>query len=159
MTIAARVEQVLREHGAHYKLIPHRSTGSTHESAEAARVRDDHMAKAVVVRDDRGCAMAVIPGDTWLDLNALAMETGRTFTLDEESDLEALFPDCESGAVPPLGYAYDLETFLDEALSSLSMVYFEAGDHSHLVRVNGETFANLMRGARHGRFGRSNSTD
>lgn len=127
MTIAARVEQVFRDHGAHYKLIPHRSTGSTHESAEAARVRDDHMTKAVVVRDDQGCAMAVIPGDTWLDLNALALETGRAFTLDDESDLKTLFPDCESGAVPPLGFAYHLETYLDEALSSLSTVYFEAG--------------------------------
>ncbi len=114
--IATRVDQVLRDQGAPYKLIPHRSTGSTHESADAARVRDDHMAKAVIVRDDQGCAMAVIPGDTWLDLAALALETGRTFELDNESDLKSLFPDCESGAVPPLGFAYHLETFMDEVL-------------------------------------------
>ena len=77
MTIATRVEQVLREHGAPYKLVAHKPTGSTHESAEAARVRDDHIAKAVVVRDARGPAMAVIPGDTWLDVEALTRETGR----------------------------------------------------------------------------------
>jgi Ala-tRNA(Pro) deacylase len=154
MTIATRVEQVLREHGAPYKLVAHKPTGSTHESAEAARVRDDHIAKAVVVRDARGPAMAVIPGDTWLDVEALTRETGRPFELDEESDLAALFPDCAPGAVPPLGQAYQMETYLDDALGSLSSVYFESGDHAHLVRVNAETFAELMRGVRHGHFGR-----
>ena len=154
MTIATRVEQVLRDHGAHYKLVPHKPTGSTHESAEAARVRDDHIAKAVVVRDAQGPAMAVIPGDTWLDVEALTRETGRPFELDEESDLAALFPDCAPGAVPPLGQAYQMETYLDEALGSLSSVYFESGDHAHLVRVNAETFADLMGGVRHGHFGR-----
>ena len=154
MTIATRVEQVLRDHGAHYKLVPHKPTGSTHESAEAARVRDDHIAKAVVVRDAQGPAMAVIPGDTWLDVEALTRETGRPFELDEESDLAALFPDCAPGAVPPLGQAYQMETYLDDALGSLSSVYFESGDHAHLVRVNAETFADLMRGVRHGHFGR-----
>lgn len=154
MTIATRVEGVLRDQGAHYKLIPHRISGSTHESAEAAHVREDHIAKAVVIRDDKGYAMAVIPGDTWLDLEALGIETGRSFELDDESDLKALFPDCAPGAVPPLGPAYQLETFMDEALGSLSAVYFESGDHAHLVRVNGATFADLMRGVRHGHFGR-----
>ena len=154
MTIATRVEQVLRDHGAHYKLVPHKLTGSTHESAEAARVRDDHIAKAVVVRDPHGPAMAIIPGDTWLDVEALARETGRPFELDEESDLAALFPDCAPGAVPPLGQAYQMQTYLDDALGSLSSVYFESGDHTHLVRVNAETFADLMRGVRHGHFGR-----
>lgn len=154
MSIAPRVENVLREHGAPYKLIAHRPSGSTHESAEAAHVREDHIAKAVVIRDDEGYAVAVIPGDTWLDMDALGMETGRAFELDDESDLEALFPDCVPGAVPPLGSAYQMETFLDEALGSLSTVYFESGDHTHLVRVNGETFSKLMRGVRHGHFAR-----
>ena len=101
MTIAAHVERVLQDHGAHFKLISHRVTGSTHESAEAAHVRDDHIAKAVVVRDGEDRALVVIPGDTWVDLKALADETARTYVLDVESDLGQLFPDCEPGAVPP----------------------------------------------------------
>ena len=159
MTIAARVEKVLHDHGAHFKLISHRATGSTHESAEAAHVRDDHIAKAVVVRDGEDRALVVIPGDTWVDLKALANETARPYVLDVESDLGQLFPDCEPGAVPPFGFAYGLETFLDDALRSLAAIYFEAGDHTHLVRVNGETFTKLMAGVRHGRFGKSASTD
>jgi Ala-tRNA(Pro) deacylase len=154
MTIAARVEQVLRDRDAPYRLVSHRASGSTHESAQSAHVREDHIAKAVVVRDPNGPAVAVIPGDTWLDVEALSRETGRPFELDDESDLSGLFPDCAPGAIPPLGAAYAMETFVDDSLRELSAVYFESGDHAHLVRVNRETFADLMDGARHGHFGR-----
>jgi Ala-tRNA(Pro) deacylase len=112
------------------------------------------MAKAVMVRDDRGHAMVVVRGDQWLHLDALNGDTGRTFALDEESDLAPLLPDCASGAVPPLGPAYGVETFLDEALTTLAHVYFEAGDHENLVRVSGDDFAALLQGVRRGRYTR-----
>jgi Ala-tRNA(Pro) deacylase len=154
MTIAARVESYLREHEIGYELVPHRSTGSTHESALAAHVREDHIAKAVVVRDPQGDALVVIPGDSWLELDALNRETGRDFRLDGESELAHLFPDCAEGAIPPIGPAYGLETFLDDALTTLANVYFEAGDHRHLVHVKGEDFLELLPGVRHGHFSR-----
>ena len=152
MTIATRVEDYLRNQGVEYDLIPHRVTGSTRESALAAHVGDDHIAKAVVIRDDGGLAMAVIPGDTWLDMNALNRETGRDFRLDDESDLAGLFPDCAEGAVPAVGPAYGMETYLDDALSSLANLYFEAGDHRHLVHVSGAALSRLLPGVRHGHF-------
>lgn len=154
MTIATRVEAYLKKHGASYELIAHKATGSTHESATAAQVWEDHIAKAVIVRDGAEHAMVVIPGSTWLRLDHLNQETGRAFALDEESDLSALFPDCAAGAVPPLGPAYGLETFLDEGLTTLAEIHFEAGDHQHLITLDGETFVRLLHGARRGQFGR-----
>jgi Ala-tRNA(Pro) deacylase len=71
MTIAARVESYLHKHTVSFELVPHRTTGSTLESELAAHVAEDHIAKAVVLRDAQGAAMAVIPGNTWLQLNAV----------------------------------------------------------------------------------------
>jgi len=160
MTIAARIEQYLTEHGVRYELVSHKTTGSTHESAVAAHVPDDHIAKGVMVRDAQGDAMVVIPGHSWLRLDTLNQETGRQFELNEESALTHLFPDCTPGAVPPLGPAYDLETLLDEAFASLGVVYCEAGDHQHLLRISGEDFRTLLQGARRGYFsGESSSSD
>jgi Ala-tRNA(Pro) deacylase len=153
MSIAARVEGHLREHQVPYELFPHKTTGSTHESATAAHVPEDHIAKAVMVHDGRAHAMAVLPGDTWLHLNALNEDIGRTFELDEESELSELLPDCAAGAVPPLGPIYGIETYLDEALTALANVYFEAGDHENLVRVSGEDFVKLLPGVRRGHYG------
>ena len=152
MAVAGTILRTLEERGIGWGLVPHPKTYSTHGSAEAAHVPADHIAKAVIVQDAQGYAMVVVPGDHWVKLDALNEETGRQFQLAEEHDIDALFSDCLPGAVPPLGAAYGLETFLDEALTSLAQVYFEAGDHEQLVRVAGEHFLTLLHGVRRGHF-------
>ena len=154
MSIATNVERYLRDRGVVYELLQHKTTGSTHESAEAAHVPEDHIAKAVMLCDDEGDAMAVIPGDAWLELDQLNREVGRDFRLEAEAELKHLFDDCVPGAVPAVGMAYGLESFIDEGLTTLADVYFEAGDHRHLVHVHGEDFMKLMEGVRRGHFGR-----
>ena len=154
MTIAATVEDYLREHGVSFVLVQHKATGSTHESASAAHVPEDHIAKAVLVRDSQGDAMAVIPGDTWLYMDRLNQDAGRHFQLEDEPELAELFADCVPGAVPPVGPAYSMVTFLDEALTTLADVYFESGDHKHLVHVSGEDFLKLLPGVRRGHYSR-----
>ena len=152
MTIANTVRTALEQHDIEIRLVPHPKTYSAHEAAAAAHVREDHIAKAVIVKDAQGYAMVVIPGDSWLKLEALQEETNRDFQLADESEIDRMFADCQAGAIPPLGPAYNIETFLDEALSSLANVYFEAGDHAELVHVSGEDFHALLKGVRHGHF-------
>ena len=112
----------------------------------------DHIAKAVIVKDAGGFAMVIIPGSSWLRLEALDEETGRQFRLADEREVDTLFPDCRPGAVPPVGPAYAMETFLDERLTTLANVYFEAGDHEHLLHVGSEAFLALLKGVRRGHF-------
>ena len=152
MAISQTLKSYLDSHGVAYDLVPHPKTYSTRDSAHAAHVREDHIAKGVIVKDGGGFAMAVIPGSHWLKLEALQEETGRDFVLAEEPEIDRLLGDCRPGAVPPLGPAYGLETFLDEQLASLANLYFEAGDHEHLVHVSGEAFLALLTGVRHGLF-------
>jgi Ala-tRNA(Pro) deacylase len=85
----------------------------------------------------------------------LQQELDRTLELASETEVDNLFKDCQPGAIPPLGLAYDMETVLDEALITLAKVYFEAGDHEHLAQVNGDDFRKLLSGVRHGYFSRS----
>ena len=96
--------------------------------------------------------MVVVPADHWVEVEHLRKELNRDLHLATEEDFASLFSDCEAGAVPPLGPAYGIETFLDEALSSLANVYFEAGDHEQLVHISGEEFRALLGGVRHGHF-------
>ncbi len=152
MTVAASVKTYLDQQGIAYELVPHPRTGSSRESARAAHVREDHIAKAVIMKDDQGYLMAVIPADQWLKLHAVCETLNRSLELASEAEIEGLFPDCRPGAIPPLGPFYGLETVLDEALTTLANVYLEAGDHEHLIHVTGEQFHSLMSGARHGHF-------
>lgn len=152
MAIAETVRSFLTAKGTAFELVAHPHTFSTHDSAGAAHVAADHLAKAVVIKDERGFAMAVIAGDSWLKAEALRNKTGRSFELAPEAEVDALFEDCEPGAIPPLGPAYGLDTFIDERLMTLAHVYFEAGDHEHLVHVDGAALRRLLEGAHPGYF-------
>ena len=152
MAIAETVQRFLELQSVEYDLVPHPHTGSSHETAEAAHVNEDHIAKAVIVKDAAGYAMVVVPASNWVEVGHLRKELNRDFHLATEVELAKLFNDCEAGAVPPLGIAYGIETFLDEAMTSLANVYFEAGDHEHLVHTSGEDFQKLLAGVRHGYY-------
>jgi len=152
MTAAHKVKSYLDQHRTQYELVAHPKTYSSRDTASAAHVPDDHIAKGVLVRDTRGHALVVLPGGSWVRLEALRAKTGRAFELAAEAEVDAVFADCQPGAVPALGAAYGLETYVDESLSSLANVYFEAGSHEELVKVSGEAFGELLRGARHGHF-------
>lgn len=152
MAVAETIKQFLDNKSIDHGLVAHPHTGSSHESAEASHVREDHIAKAVIVKDATGYAMVVIPANQWVEMKHLRQELDRDFELVEEDELSELFPDCEVGAIPPLGPAYAIETLLDEALTTLANVYFEAGDHEHLIHTTGEDFKRLLSGVRHGHF-------
>lgn len=152
MSMAATVKTYLAEMQVDYELVAHRRTYSSRATAEAAHIAEDHIAKSVIVKDAQGLAMVIIPSSNWLRLNTMQEETARSFQLATEEEVIAAFPDCKPGAVPAVGKAYGLETYLDEDLTTLANVYFEAGDHRHLVHVTGETFRTLLSGSRHGHF-------
>lgn len=152
MAIAETLRAYLDQKRIAYDLVAHPRTYSSHDSASAAHLPDDHLAKGVLLADDAGHVEVVVPASQWVKLNAVRLELGRPVDFADESDLDALFPDCVSGAVPAPGQAYGLETLLDTALTALANVYFEAGDHEHLVHLTGDAFRELMQGSRHGHF-------
>jgi Ala-tRNA(Pro) deacylase len=139
-----------------YEVVAHPTSFSSADTATAAHVPDDHIAKGVLLKDEDGYLLVVIPASHWVDFKRLQEELGRDLQLASEPEIERLFVDCEPGAVPPLGMAYGVETLLDEALSSLAHVYFEGGDHERLLKINAAQFKDLMQGMRHGHF--SNAT-
>lgn len=144
MAIALTVRSYLVDRGVNYDLMEHPLTGSSQETAAAARVPQDHLAKAVILKDEQGYSMVVIPADDWVGLKQLRKKYNRDFHLASEEEVARLFRDCSLGAVPPIGPAYGMETFLDNSLEKLGSVYFEAGDHEELIHTLGEDFRELM---------------
>ncbi|MCG7869717.1 MAG: YbaK/EbsC family protein, partial [Candidatus Thiodiazotropha taylori] len=114
------------------------------ESAGAAHIESEHLAKAVIVKEGDEYMMVVVPSDYHIHLGKLHKLLGREVGLATESELMELFPDCERGAIPPLGTAYRLITLVDSNLLNQNEVYFESGDHEHLIKVSGEEFAHLL---------------
>jgi Ala-tRNA(Pro) deacylase len=154
MAIAARLKWYLDANGVEYDVIPHPHTASSHETATAAHVPEDQLAKSVVLEDDQGYLLAVLPASRRVSIGELQEQLNRSVELASEGELNELFEDCETGAIPPVGAAYGIPSVVDDALLEASEIYFEAGDHEDLVHMRGEEFLGLLSGAPHGRFSR-----
>lgn len=152
MAIAKTVVDCLQKHHVPYSVVGHRRSISSKQTAETARVNPEQLAKAVMFEDGRGYVMAVIPSNRHVRVDTLSHKLGRELHLATESHLVPVFRDCDVGAIPPVGPAYGIETIMDDSLVGLPEVYFEAGDHEELIRVEGEEFVSLLGGARHGQF-------
>ncbi|HVW71017.1 MAG TPA: YbaK/EbsC family protein [Steroidobacteraceae bacterium] len=144
MAIPASVRNYLDQEGVVYDAIPHSRTVDSSRSAQAAHVPGDQLAKCVVLEDDNGYLMAVIPASHRLDLRSIRRELSRELGLATEREVLELFRDCEPGAVPPLGRVYGIDMVLDQSLVDAREAYFEAGDHESLIRVSGRDFLKLM---------------
>ena len=150
MTMAPTVSRYLNDHSVHYRVIPHEHSATSRESAHKADVREDRVAKAVLLKDDRGMVMVIIPASSNLDMRAVRDETGRNhLEMVSESEFGNIFSDCELGALPPLGQAYGMTTLVDTGLDSRDTIYLESGDHESLIALDGKDFDRLMASSRH----------
>ena len=152
MAIAQTVSGYLQSHHVSYDVITHPYRDSSLKAAETAHVPPEKLAKAVILNDRRGFLMVVVPGNRHVSLDDLWRKLGRRLSLVAETRLAPVFRDCESGAIPPLGPAYGMETIVDNSLVGQPEVYFESGDHRGLIRVDGEEFLTLLRDATYGQF-------
>ena len=144
MSIAASVQQYLLRERIPYDVIVHAPTMDSAHSAESAHISGDRLAKSVVLEDDDGYVMAVIPASHRLDLQAVRDELHRELNLSSEHTLHELFEDCEPGAVPPVGCAYGIDSVVDRILTDIPDVYLEGGDHRSLIHLRGQEFLKVI---------------
>lgn len=152
MTIAATLKDYLARQGIEYDVVSHPYSQSSRETAELSHLTGERLAKAVVLEDEKGYLVAVVPSTYHIDLNTLSERLDRKFKLASELQLGRLFKDCDPGAIPPVGQAYGLDTVLDEHLTEKPDLYFEAGDHLELIHMQGDAFMKMMAKATRGRF-------
>lgn len=144
MAIATTLKAYLEDHHVEYDMVEHVHSSTALESAHAAHVPSHQVAKAVVLEDEHGYVVSVLPSQNRLDLEWVNESLGRNLEMASEYELQNLFQDCDFGAVPALSNAYGLDVIWDEQLTNASEIYIEAGDHENLIHMHGDKFCKLM---------------
>ena len=146
MSVTASVQEFLRQTNVPYSVFHHPRAYTAQEEAAVAHVPGRDWAKAVICFADGHPIQAVLPADRVVNLNKLADLAGaRAIRLAREDELEWLFPECERGAMPPLGPLYKQRVFVDEALTREHEIVFNAGTHSDSIVMRYEDFASVTR--------------
>lgn len=152
MTASKSITDYLARECANYSLVNHPRSQSSDTTAEAAHISGEKLAKGVLLKDNRGYVLAVIPASHALETGTLGQKMQRPLVMASEKEIARVFADCEVGAIPVLGAAYGLTTVVDDTLCSLDEVYFEAGDHEALIRIPGTDFQRFMKDAMFANF-------
>ncbi|MFM1801541.1 MAG: hypothetical protein RJA81_893, partial [Planctomycetota bacterium] len=90
------------------------------------------VAKTVLLRHADGeFLVVVLPADRKIDWSKLATTTGKTgWKLATEEQAGMIFSDCETGAWPPFGSLYGVQTLVDDSFQTQGEILVE-GNHRH----------------------------
>ena len=149
MAIAKTLISYLKDRGIDYEMIEHAHTPTAAASAHAAHLPAHQVAKAVVLKDDGGYVVSVLPANHSLEIGWVNEALERQLEMACEEEFGKIFKDCEVGAVPALGEAYGVQVIRDDELAYTRDIYIEAGDHEHLIWLERKDFKALMSGLPH----------
>jgi Ala-tRNA(Pro) deacylase len=144
MAVKPSVQEFLRTANVPYSVFPHVRAYTAQQEAAVTHTPGRDWAKAVVCFADGAPIQAVVPADRRVNLERLRQAArAQTIRLAAEEELEWLFPDCEPGAMPPLGAMYNQRVFVDELLTREAQIVFNGGTHQDAVCMAYEDYARL----------------
>ncbi len=159
MGIAKRLEDFLDASGLPYEVLPHPPSDYSAQTARRSHIPLEQLAKPVLLADEYGYVLALVPAALRIDIERLGAQLHRELELATEAEIDGLFRDCEPGALPALGAPWEIPTVYDDTLRALQDVYFEAGGHGEVVRMRGQDYLELLANALHGAFSEPASSD
>lgn len=153
MSISTRLDTYLTTHNIPYQVIEHEHSASSVDSATMAKVPLSQLAKAVMLQDHEGRKlMAVLPAKNKISFSAINDNLMGTYQLLKEQEVYSMFSDCEHGAIPPVGGAFNVHMICDEVLDQLDFIYIEAGDHRKLLRITHDNYKKIAANSKQLRF-------
>ena len=91
MPVSATLQDCLRQKSSRYEVVYHPYSHTSMETAAAAHIPGDRLAKTVLLEDDEGYVAAVLPTTHAVRLSDLWVKTGRHLVLAREVELRELF--------------------------------------------------------------------
>jgi len=151
MPIPAEIKNHLAAMGAGYEIISHPPTRTLEETAQATGVPINSFARTILLKDERGLVMAIVPVSHVLDFRSLRQLLGRnSLELARPDDFAESFRGCERHSYPPLGDLFGYEMVIDDSFFDNDKYYFEPGTHTILLGVEGRQCSVLYEKAQKG---------
>ncbi|MBX2991807.1 MAG: YbaK/EbsC family protein [Bacteroidetes bacterium] len=144
--ILARLTNYLDGNGIKYIVIHHSPAFTAREVAVLAHIPRSEVAKTVIVKVDGKAMMAVLPASEMVDLALLRTAlNANAVVLATEREFNTLFPDCEIGAMPPLGNLFGIDVVVADSLRNNQEIAFNGGNHREVLKMSYADFERLVK--------------
>lgn len=144
MLMPERLESNLDQHHIAYSLILHVPAHSAQIAASCMHVPGKEVAKTVALCAGEKVLLAILPASYRINFEKLSAIVGGRVQLLEQERCSEMFPDCQTGAIPPFGELYDVPVLLDQALAEDAEIVLGAGTLSESVRMSSADFVRLV---------------
>jgi len=146
MSVSPSILKFLRQADVGYTAFPHPRAYTAKQEAAAAAVPQRNWAKVVTCFADGEPLQAVVPADSDVDFERLGRLIGALeVRMATEDELDWLYPDCETGAMPPFGPLYRQLVYVDEHLADDEMIAFNAGTFANAIAMRFADFERVTR--------------
>ena len=137
MTCRERLEELFQKRKVGFDVVEHAKAAGAQRVARASGLPGRQIAKVVMVVADGDWAMMVLPATYKLSTKkAQKVLRARRVRIAAEEEFADLFPDCDTGAMPPFGDLYDLPLYVDHSLMNIPEIAFTAGVHGETMRIS-----------------------
>lgn len=144
MDCKAKLEEYFRDNRVGFQAMTHPTAYTAQEVAAAQKVPGKQVAKVVMVLADDRVAMLVMPASYRIDFTKLRGILGaKDARLAKEEEFSGLFPDCDTGAMPPFGNLYNVPVYVDRVLTEDPEIVFQAGSHRDTLKIAYKDYARL----------------
>lgn len=131
--------EYLEKRGVPFEVIPHEKAFTSIDEAKALGIEADEVVKTLLVDAEQGRFLAVVPGDRRLDMKLVEAVLGDKHAhLAKEEELEAVYPEFELGALPPLGGLLRAHAYVDPDVMRHETVVFAGGTQTESIKARTE---------------------
>jgi Ala-tRNA(Pro) deacylase len=145
MLMPERLESHLDYNHIAYSLFLHVPAHNAQVAASSMHFLGKEVAKTVALCSGEKVLLAILPASYHINFDKLSAIVGDRVQLLEQVRCTEMFPDCETGAIPPFGELYGVPVFLDKALAELAEIVFGAGTLSESVLMSTADFLRLVK--------------
>ncbi|MFC1790400.1 YbaK/EbsC family protein, partial [Patescibacteria group bacterium] len=145
--VYADLVALLKDKGVDYQPYQHKAVFTSQEAAEVRGTKLEQGAKALVMYADKEPVFLVLSAASKVDSKVFKKAFGfkdlRMATPDQVEEITGV----QVGAVPPFGNLFNLKTFVDQGLGKNKEIAFNAGKHTHSIKMSYASFVQVAKPA------------
>lgn len=140
------ITKILESHTIDYSIIHHDVAYTSQEIAAKIHIPGKSFLKSVLFIAEDKPLLAITSAVHHINVDKLKSEAGvKSLRLATEEEIKEYFPDFEVGAEPPFGNAKKIEVFLDICLWSEEVIFFNAGTHKEIIKMQFKDLLSLIK--------------
>jgi len=155
MPVSKKIIKHLEEKKYKFELIEHKTTYTAFDTAQTSKrqqkkIKPEEVVKALVVKIDKGFALALVSSNKKLDkkkllkvVNALRKKNGDKTLKSVDLAREAWMKKNilgKVGATPPFKALVNLDVYIDNILAKQKNLYLGSGEYEFSIKVSGKEY-------------------